>query len=81
VAEALAAPRIHHQWLPNVLRVERFGAAPEVVRMLQMMGHDVRLSPSSRSQGRVMAIFVDPKTGLRLGAADPRDDDSAAIGY
>jgi gamma-glutamyltranspeptidase/glutathione hydrolase len=81
VAEALAAPRIHHQWLPNVLRVERFGAAPEVVHLLQMMGHDVRLSPSSRSQGRAMAIFVDPKTGLRLGAADPRDDDSAAIGY
>lgn len=81
VAEAIAAPRIHHQWLPDVLRVEKRGVSPDTQRLLEMFGHRVQVSGSSRSQGRAMGLMIDPQTGLRLGAADPREDDGAAMGY
>jgi gamma-glutamyltranspeptidase/glutathione hydrolase len=81
VAEAIAAPRIHHQWLPNVLHIEELGTTKDSQRLLEMMGHRVRVSRSSRSQGRAMGILIDPETGLRLGASDPRDEDGAAVGF
>jgi gamma-glutamyltranspeptidase/glutathione hydrolase len=81
VAEAIAAPRIHHQWLPDRIAMEKFGYSPETVRQLEAMGHKVRVSNSSRSQGRAMGIWIDPKTGLRMGAADPRSPDGSAAGY
>ncbi len=81
VAEAIAAPRIHHQWLPDRINIERDGASPEVLARLRGMGHEVRVSNSSRSQGRAMGICLDPETGVRMGASDPRDADGAAIGY
>jgi gamma-glutamyltranspeptidase/glutathione hydrolase len=79
--EAIAAPRIHHQWLPNVLRIEEFGTTTDSQRLLEMMGHRLEVSRSSRSQGRAMGIMIDPKTDLRLGAADPRAPDGAAVGF
>ena len=81
IAEAIAAPRIHHQWLPNELRIEKFGASPDTVRLLEMLGHQVRISEGSRSQGRAMGIMVDPETGMLKGAADPRAADGGAVGY
>jgi len=81
VAEAIAAPRLHHQWLPNVLRVERFGFSPDTLRLLEQMGHKLQPYESSRSLGRAMGIWIDPQSGLRLGTADPRDPDGAALGY
>lgn len=81
ISEAVAAPRIHHQWLPNRLRIEEFGISKDTERLLQMFGHRVSISRSSRSQGSAMGIIIDPKTGLRLGAADPRAADGAAVGY
>ncbi len=81
VAEAVGAPRIHHQWLPDRINIEKHGAAPEVLKLLESYGHKVRISDSTRSQGRAMGILVEPKTGIRTGASDPRDGDGAAIGY
>jgi gamma-glutamyltranspeptidase/glutathione hydrolase len=81
IAEAIAAPRIHHQWLPNVLRLEKFGTTKDSQRLLEMMGHRVRVSNYSRAQGSTMGIMIDPATGLRLGAADPRAPDGAAVGF
>jgi gamma-glutamyltranspeptidase/glutathione hydrolase len=81
IAEAIAAPRIHHQWLPDVLRIEEFGTTKDTQRLLEMMGHRVQVSRSSRSQGSAMGIIIDPKTALRLGAADPRAPDGAAVGF
>jgi len=81
VADAIAAPRIHHQWLPNVLRIEKFGTTKDTQRLLEMMGHRVQFTYSTRGQGSAMGIMIDPKTGLRLGAADPRAPDGAAVGF
>ncbi|MGH7450240.1 MAG: gamma-glutamyltransferase, partial [bacterium] len=81
IAEAIAAPRLHHQWLPNVLRLEKFGTTKDSQRLLEMMGHRVRVSNYSRAQGSAMGIMIDPDTGLRLGSADPRAPDGAAVGF
>lgn len=78
IASAIAAGRIHHQWLPDELKMERSAATPAVVQALEKMGHTVR---TGGSQGAVMGIMIERKTGLRLGAADPRDPDGAAVGY
>jgi gamma-glutamyltranspeptidase / glutathione hydrolase len=68
------APRIHHQWMPDVLYVEDTLPAA-VIRALQARGHTVKV----RSWiGQVNAIGIDPITGERLGAADPRRAGAAA---
>jgi gamma-glutamyltranspeptidase/glutathione hydrolase len=81
IADAIAAPRIHHQWLPNVLRLEKFGTTKDTQRLLEMMGHRVQFGFSTRGQGSAMGIMIDPKTGLRLSSADPRAPDGAAVGF
>ena len=52
--------------------------AAETVAALQLMGHDVR---AGGQQGTAHSIFVDIKSGQRIGAADPRDKDAGAVGY
>ncbi|MDZ7361553.1 MAG: gamma-glutamyltransferase [candidate division KSB1 bacterium] len=81
IADAVTAPRIHHQWLPNVLRIEKYGTTKDTQRLLEMMGHRVQFTSSTRGQGSAMGIMIDPQTGLRLGAADPRAPDGAAVGF
>jgi gamma-glutamyltranspeptidase/glutathione hydrolase len=78
VAEAIEAPRIHHQWLPDATRFEAFGFSPDTKRLYEAMGHT--LSPQS-TQGRAMGIFIDPSSGIRYGAADSRSFDGRAIGF
>jgi gamma-glutamyltranspeptidase/glutathione hydrolase len=76
--DAVNAPRFHHQWLPNVINVEADGLPPATVSALEAMGHVVRLRGS---QGTAHSIMIDSKTGMRIGAADPRDKDAGAVGY
>ena len=71
---AVNAPRMHHQWMPDVLYVER-STPPEVLRALEARGHAVKV----RSWiGQVNAIGIDPVSGDRLGAPDPRRAGAAA---
>jgi len=69
LSDAVAAPRVHHQWLPDELRIERWGLSPDTVELLEAKGH--RLFVRS-AQGRTHGIRVDPQTGVRYGASDPR---------
>jgi gamma-glutamyltranspeptidase/glutathione hydrolase len=71
VQEAVDAPRFHHQWLPDAVLLERRGFPADVVDALEAMGHTVRVGPDS---GDVPLLAIDPSSGLRLGAADPRQD-------
>jgi gamma-glutamyltranspeptidase / glutathione hydrolase len=87
---AINAPRFHHQWFPDRIRME----AEFPLRMEQALrarGYEVErgwyYTPSlgseaklSKHMGLVNAIGIDPQTGERLGAADPRDQ-GAATGY
>ena len=81
VAEAIAAPRIHHQWLPDILFMEKFGVSPDTLALLRMYGHNIQRRGTSRGIGRAMGIQVEARTGIYLGAADPRAPDGAAVGY
>lgn len=71
VQEAVDAPRVHHQWQPDEIRLERRGFPLDVIRALETRGHRVRVGSDS---GDVHAIQIDPHTGLRMGASDPRED-------
>ena len=77
IADAVKAPRVHHQWLPDVLTVERNGFEPSTVKGLEAMGHTVRVGGS---QGTAHSIMIDPLTARRIGAPDPRDRDAGAVG-
>lgn len=74
---AVNAARTHHQWFPDVLRLEGNSWPPELRRALSEMGH--RLSFGG-IQGDAHTIAVDPGTGKRLGAPDPRRRTAAAAG-
>jgi gamma-glutamyltranspeptidase / glutathione hydrolase len=76
LADALAAPRIHHQAWPDTLRYEENGLSSAVVDSLRAMGHAV--SPG-RATGLVKAIMRTPQGGWH-GAYDPRST-GAALGY
>ena len=78
VREAVEAPRIHHQWLPDVTQFEAHGFPPEVRRDYAALGHAVK---RRLPQGIVMAITVDRETGWRQGAADSRSFDGGVAGY
>jgi gamma-glutamyltranspeptidase/glutathione hydrolase len=77
VQEAVDAPRIHHQWMPDKLVIERLGFAQDVIDALKARGHSLEIR---RSIGDCHAIMIDSKTEVLLGAADPRND-GVAIGY
>ena len=69
VQEAVSAPRFHHQWVPDLLFVER--AIPEdVVRGLRRRGHAVEVS--QRDWSSAQAIAIDPESGWQIGGTDPR---------
>jgi gamma-glutamyltranspeptidase/glutathione hydrolase len=75
LAEAVAAPRIHHQWRPDVLLTEE-GISPDTLALLRARGHAVRVGSSSGSANSVMRV-----DGLVAGAADPRQRGTLAVGY
>jgi len=77
VQEAVDAPRFHHQWLPDVIRLERLGFPADVVTALEAMGHSTEVGAD---MGDVHAIMIDETSGLRLGASDPRLD-GRTLGY
>jgi gamma-glutamyltranspeptidase / glutathione hydrolase len=75
IAEAVAAPRIHHQWLPDDVVAER-GLSPDTIRLLEARGHRIVIGPTF---GSANSILVTPD-GL-TGAADPRQRGTLAEGY
>jgi gamma-glutamyltranspeptidase/glutathione hydrolase len=75
---ATAAPRLHHQWLPDAIRFEGRGAQEyqELVRQLEAMGH--RFDDAPHRQGDTHSIWVDRHDGSFLGVADFRRGGRAA---
>ena len=74
-ADAVAAPRFHHQWLPDRLFLEA-GFSPDTVSLLRNLGHDV--DERRRTMGSAQTVVWDG-TWFR-GAADPRRPDADEIG-
>jgi gamma-glutamyltranspeptidase / glutathione hydrolase len=71
---AINAPRFHHQWLPDQIRMEAL-FPPEMEEQMKARGYEVKRRGHI---GLINAIGIDAKTGERCGAADPRDQGSAA---
>jgi gamma-glutamyltranspeptidase/glutathione hydrolase len=71
ISEAVQAPRVHMQWLPDELRVEKYGLSKDVADKLEAMGYKVSVQ---EPMGDVNAIIVDPATGAISGSHDPRRD-------
>ena len=78
VAEATHASRIHHQWLPDEIRVEDGGLSRDTVAALEARGHTIAVGSV---MGSTQSIHVDADNGLLLGASDPRQTGSATVGY
>ncbi|NMT65062.1 gamma-glutamyltransferase [Marinobacter orientalis] len=73
---AVSAPRIHHQWLPDEIRIEQ-GISPDTVRLLENKGHKV---VTGSAMGAIQSILID-SDGTLYGGADPRRSTSSAMGY
>jgi gamma-glutamyltranspeptidase/glutathione hydrolase len=74
IMEAVAAPRLHHQWLPDEVRVER-GFAEDTLAALRAKGHRV-IEPVGQTSANSIAVTPN---GL-LGAPDPRTRGAEAAG-
>jgi len=76
VQAAVNAPRIHHQWLPDEIRIEE-GISPDTLRLLEAVGHTVN---EKSSMGAIQSIMI-AEDGTMYGGADPRRSTSAAMGF
>jgi gamma-glutamyltranspeptidase / glutathione hydrolase len=88
IQEAIDAPRIHHQWLPDKVYVEPFGLSPDTEKLLAGMGYHLDLA--DQTWGQAAGILVGGKSlaeiekggGARYnGAIDSRAASGEALGY
>lgn len=79
IQQAVDAPRIHHQWMPDEIRVEPFGMPDDARKLLEAAGY--HFAARASYMGDAESILIAPDTGLRWGASDPRNPDAAALGY
>ena len=81
--QALDAPRIHHQWMPDLVYSDPFGIGPDTRRMLESRGHkfsEKYFFAPAQYFGDVHAILIDHKSQTLHGASDIRLS-GAPIGY
>lgn len=76
IAEATNAARIHHQWLPDELRIEK-GLSQDTIEELVEKGHKVKIK---NVMGSTQSIMVSEQ-GHKLGASDPRRSGALTAGY
>jgi gamma-glutamyltranspeptidase/glutathione hydrolase len=80
---AIAAGRLHHQWLPDAIDTEEFAVPADVRTALESRGHVFNGRggfQGGKRWGNAQGILIEPETGIRIGASDPRSD-GAALGY
>ena len=83
IQQAVNAPRIHHQWMPDVVSFEPYSMANDVIDALTKKGHTLKLRGGSVTNyiGDVQGVMIDPATGVRFGASDPRNPNGRAFGH
>jgi gamma-glutamyltranspeptidase/glutathione hydrolase len=87
IQQAIDAPRIHHQWLPDELLYEPFGLSADTQRALEDRGHKLTLRPEYKGytregyMGDVQSVMIEERTSMRLGASDSRRSEGVPVGY
>ncbi|WP_396621314.1 gamma-glutamyltransferase [Marinobacter sp. W-8] len=76
IQTAVSAPRIHHQWLPDEIRVEQ-GISPDTLDLLRARGHTIN---TGSAMGAIQSILIG-EDGTLYGGADPRRSTSSATGF
>ncbi|MBE9529586.1 MAG: gamma-glutamyltransferase, partial [Proteobacteria bacterium] len=81
IQEAVNAPRVHHQWLPDELRIEE-GISPDTIELLECKGHKVVVKETMGAAESIMveSIIAGNGSATLYGAKDPRRA-GAAVGY
>src|SRR6266851_2514101 len=85
--QAVDAPRIHNQWLPDEVAYEPYALSEDTLRVLRSRGHTLRIRPDAGwtngdgYMGDAAGVMIEENTGVRLGATDPRRSDGLALGY
>jgi gamma-glutamyltranspeptidase/glutathione hydrolase len=77
ILQAVSFPRFHHQWMPDRLILERVGFSGDTIQKLREAGYQIDFYDRI---GDCEAIEVDPLSGWKFGAADPRAY-GKAVGY
>lgn len=75
--EAVDGGRIHHQWLPDRINVERYGFSADTLKALESRGHKLNVVAA---QGVAEVIVLNQKTNLLEGGLDRRAPDGGASG-
>ena len=73
--QAVDAPRMHHQWLPDTITLEKDSISEADLEILKKMGHNIR---QQGQQGDGNTIIVDPKSKIAYGINDKRNSTSKA---
>jgi gamma-glutamyltranspeptidase/glutathione hydrolase len=97
IQEAVNAPRLHHQWLPDEIAAERFALSPDTRKILESMGHKIaeqtpwgaaeailigqKEAAPAASSGNDAMALSKPLLGLIYGGHDDRRPAGAAVGY
>jgi gamma-glutamyltranspeptidase/glutathione hydrolase len=90
IRQAIDAPRIHHQWLPDRVYTEPYALSPDTMRLLEGMGYNVGIDKNWTIWGQAAGIMVGGKSlaeiatggGARYnGAMDSRAGSGTAAGY
>jgi len=76
IQTAVSAPRMHHQWLPDEIRIEQ-GISQDTIELLESRGHVVN---TSTAMGAIQSIMIG-EDGTLFGGADPRRSTSSAMGF
>jgi len=77
IADAAVAPRIHHQWKPDVLEIES-GISPDTVSRLIDLGQNINFSQRSAGMGSLQTVMWSD--GVFYGYSDPRRPGAGAVG-
>ena len=77
IADAAVAPRIHHQWKPDVLEIES-GISPDTVSRLIDRGQNINFSQRSAGMGSLQTVMW--RDGVFYGYSDPRRPGAGAVG-
>jgi gamma-glutamyltranspeptidase/glutathione hydrolase len=78
IDKAIAASKIHHQWLPDRILYEKWLVSPDTKEGLIRKGHTLR---EVGNLGVLMGIIYNAETGEMTGAADSSATDGGASGY